>query len=166
MLERMPITPGGLERLKAELKRLKSEDRPNIVRAIEEARAHGDLSENAEYHAAKEKQGLIEARLRMVEDRIGRAHVIDPATLSGTRVSFGATVTLVDLDSDDESTWVIVGDEETDLKRNFISVNSPFARGLLGQHQGNEVTIRTPRGEKTYEVVSVEFKAVTFEDAA
>jgi transcription elongation factor GreA len=154
---RMPITKVGLARLKGELKRLKYAERPKIVKEIAEARSHGDLSENAEYHAAKEKQSHLEGRILQVEDWIARAEVIDVSRLSGERVVFGATVTLSDGDSGDEVRYQVVGELEADLKLGRISVTSPIARAIIGRSEGDVVKVRTPGGEREYEVVTVEF---------
>ena len=154
---RMPITKAGLLRLKEELKRLKAYERPKIVREIAEARSHGDLSENAEYHAAKEKQSHLEGRIMQVEDWIARAEVIDVAKLKGDRVVFGATVTLSDADSGDEMRYQVVGELEADLKHGKISVTSPIARALIGKQEGDVVKVRSPGGEREYEINSVEF---------
>jgi transcription elongation factor GreA len=155
--QRIPITTGGLARLKDELKRLKAVERPKIVKEIAEARSHGDLSENAEYHAAKEKQSHIEGRILQVEDWIARAEVIDVGKLSGDRVVFGATVTLADGDSGDEVRYQVVGELEADLKKGRISVTSPIARALIGRSEGDVVKVRTPGGEREYEISAVEF---------
>jgi transcription elongation factor GreA len=155
--ERMPITSAGLVRLKDELKRLKSVERPRIVREIAEARSHGDLSENAEYHAAKDKQSHLEGRILQVEDWIARAEVIDVSKLKGDRVVFGATVTLSDTDSGDEMRYQVVGELEADLKKGRISVTSPIARALIGKSEGDVVKVRSPGGEREYEINSVEF---------
>ncbi|BDG07674.1 transcription elongation factor GreA [Anaeromyxobacter paludicola] len=154
---RVPMTKAGLARLKDELKRLKYVERPKIVKEIAEARAHGDLSENAEYHAAKDKQSHVEGRILQVEDWIARAEVIDVSKLSGERVVFGATVTLDDSQSGDEVVYRIVGELEADLKQGKISVTSPIARGIIGRSEGDEVTIQAPGGARKYEIVSVEF---------
>jgi transcription elongation factor GreA len=156
--QRIPITTGGLARLKEELKRLKAVERPKIVKEIAEARSHGDLSENAEYHAAKEKQSHIEGRILQVEDWIARAEVIDVGKLSGDRVVFGATVTLADGDSGDEVRYQVVGELEADLKKGRISVTSPIARALIGKSEGDVVKVRTPGGEREYEISGVEFR--------
>jgi transcription elongation factor GreA len=156
--QRIPITTGGLGRLKEELKRLKAVERPKIVKEIAEARSHGDLSENAEYHAAKEKQSHIEGRIMQVEDWIARAEVIDVGKLSGDRVVFGATVTLADGDSGDEVRYQVVGELEADLKKGKISVTSPIARALIGRSEGDVVKVRTPGGEREYEISGVEFR--------
>jgi transcription elongation factor GreA len=154
---RMPITQAGLVRLKDELKRLKGVERPKIVKEIAEARSHGDLSENAEYHAAKEKQSHLEGRILQVEDWIARAEVIDVGKLKGDRVVFGATVTLSDAESGDEMRYQVVGEVEADLKHGKISVTSPIARALIGKQEGDVVKVRSPGGEKEYEINSVEF---------
>jgi transcription elongation factor GreA len=154
---RMPITKTGLDRLKEELKRLKAVERPKIVKEIAEARSHGDLSENAEYHAAKDKQSHLEGRILQVEDWIARAEVIDVSKLKGERVVFGATVTLSDGDSGDEVRYQVVGELEADLKRGRISVTSPIARALIGKSEGDTVKVAAPGGTREYEVVAVEF---------
>jgi len=154
---RMPITKSGLDKLKDELKRLKSVERPKIVKEIAEARSHGDLSENAEYHAAKDKQSHLEGRLLQVEDWIARAEVIDVSKLKGDRVVFGATVTLLDGDSGDEVRYQLVGELEADLKRGKISVTSPIARALIGKVEGDEVNVAAPGGTRKYEINVVEF---------
>jgi transcription elongation factor GreA len=158
MSERVPMTKGGLIRLKDELKRLKSVERPKIVKEIAEARAHGDLSENAEYHAAKEKQSHVEGRILQVEHWIASAEVIDVSKHAGSdRVIFGATVTLEDADSGDQVKYRIVGELEADLKQGKISVTSPIARALIGRSEGDTVTVRTPGGSKEYEIQSVKY---------
>ena len=151
------MTPQGQQRLREELKRLKEKEMPQVVRDIAVARDHGDLSENAEYHAAKDRQGLIHARTKYLEDVLGRAEVIDPTKLSGTKVSFGAYVTVLNVDTDKEATYQIVGPEESDLKAKRISVTSPLARGLLGHEAGDEVTIQLPAGPRTFELQDVSF---------
>lgn len=156
MSERIPMLLTGFEALKEELQRLKGVERPAVVRAIEEARAHGDLSENAEYHAAKERQGMIEARVMELEDRLARAEVIDPSRFDGDKVMFGATVTLIDED-DREIVYQIVGVEESDVKAGRISYNSPLARALIGRRLGDEIEVVTPSGEKYYEIARIEF---------
>jgi transcription elongation factor GreA len=157
MSQRVPMTRGGLEKLKAELKRLKAVDRPKIVKEIAEARSHGDISENAEYHAAKEKQSHLEGRIAQVEHWIASAEVIDVSRHAGDKVVFGATVTLADVDGGDEMRYRIVGELEADLKQGKISVTSPIARALIGRSEGDEVTVRSPGGEKCYEIVALEF---------
>jgi transcription elongation factor GreA len=157
MSDRVPMTASGLARLKAELKRLKVVERPKIVKEIAEARAHGDISENAEYHAAKEKQSHVEGRLLQVEHWIASAEVIDVTKHAGDRVIFGATVTLEDSDSGDEVRYRIVGELEADLKRGRISVTSPIARALIGRSEGDSVTVQTPGGAREYEIQKLEF---------
>jgi transcription elongation factor GreA len=157
MSQRVPMTTGGLLRLKQELKRLKNVERPKIVKEIAEARSHGDLSENAEYHAAKEKQSHVEGRIAQVEHWIATAEVIDVKKLTGDRVVFGATVTLEDGESGDEVTYQIVGELEADLKQGRISVTSPIARALIGKSEGDSALVRSPGGEKEYEIKAVEF---------
>ena len=154
-MERVPMTLQGQQRLEAELRNLKSVERPAVIQAIAEARAHGDLSENAEYHAAKEKQGFIESRVMELESVLGRAEVIDVAKMSGDTVRFGATVLLADVDTDDESSYQIVGTEEADIDEGRISNTSPIARALIGKSVGDVVDVSTPRGEKSYEIVEV-----------
>ena len=154
----IPITTRGAEMLKEELQRLKSVDRYAIARAIAEARAHGDLSENAEYDAAKQKQGFIEGRIQEIESKLAAAQVIDPATVDGGgRVVFGATVDLADEDTGDEFTYQIVGDDEADLKQGLISVSSPIARSMIGKEAGDIAEFRAPAGVKRYEIVDVRY---------
>lgn len=155
--ENIPITRAGAEALKRELKRLKSVERPRNVQDISTARDHGDLRENAEYHAAKEKQSHIAGRIQMLEDRLARAEIIDVSKLSGDRVVFGATVRLEDTDSGQKAQYAIVGETEADSKKGRISVTSPIARGLIGREVGDTVTIRTPGGEREYEILEVLF---------
>lgn len=157
-MQRIPMTAAGYQRLEAELKHLKSVERPAVIRAISEAREHGDLSENAEYHAAKERQGWIESRVMDLEDKLRRAEVIDVSKLSGDKVKFGATVVLADEDSDEESTYQLVGADESDIKAGLLSITSPLARALLGKGAGESVEVTTPGGSKAYEIVSVAFK--------
>ncbi len=157
MNEKVPMLQAGYDRLAAELKNLKSVERPSVVAAIEEARAHGDLSENAEYHAAKERQGHIEGRIMELEGKLSRAQVIDPTSLSGDKVVFGATVTLLDED-DEEVVYQIVGADEGDVKGGKISYQSPIARALIGRNVGVEVEVKTPGGERYYEITKLEFK--------
>ncbi|HVC51199.1 MAG TPA: transcription elongation factor GreA [Stellaceae bacterium] len=156
-MNRIPMTGEGYNRLQDELKRLKSVDRPAIIRAIAEARTHGDLSENAEYHAARERQSFIEGRVMELEDKIARADVIDTSKLSGSLIKFGAKVTLADEETDEEQTFQIVGEDEADIKSGRLSVTSPLARALIGKVQGDSVEVSTPRGAKSYEVVTVLF---------
>jgi transcription elongation factor GreA len=157
MAQKYPITPAGREKMRAELKKLKEVDRPANTKAIEIARGHGDLSENADYDAAKEEQGMIEARIRDLEAKISLAEVIDPTELDGDRVKFGATVTIEDAESGDENTYTIVGEYEADMKRNRISVTAPVARALIGKHVGDEVSIKTPKGIREIEIVDVKW---------
>src|ERR1700692_1990644 len=156
-MDKVPMTSEGYISLQDELKRLKSTDRPAIIRAIAEARDHGDLSENAEYHAARERQGFIEGRVMELEDKIARAEVIDVSKLSGSAVKFGATVTLADEETDEEQKFQIVGEDEADIKDGRLSVTSPLARALIGKGQGDSVEVSTPRGNKSYEIVTVAF---------
>ena len=153
-----PITPEGFERLSAELKRLKNEERPAIARAIGEAREHGDLKENAEYHAAKDRQGLTEARIRQLEGILGEAKVIDPGRQPSDTVGFGARVTVVDLETGKESSYRIVGEHEADLDRGRISIKSPIARALMGRELGDDVAFETPKGERELEVTGIDYR--------
>ncbi|MBC6440453.1 MAG: transcription elongation factor GreA [Rhodospirillales bacterium] len=151
------MTPDGFERLSAELKKLKNEDRHAISRAIEEAREHGDLKENAEYHAAKDKQGLTEARIRQLEGILGESQVIDPKRNPGDKIAFGAHVTVVDLDTEKEASYQIVGEYEADLDASRISIKSPIARALMGKELGDDVAFKTPRGERELEITSISY---------
>lgn len=155
-MERISLTPAGFERADAELKELKSKDRPAVIRAIAEAREHGDLSENAEYHAAREQQSHIEGRIKELEAIIAKAEVIDITKLSGA-IKFGATVKLVDEDTDQEKTFQIVGEFEADIERNLLNINSPIARALIGKETGDSIEVKTPGGEKYYEILSVDY---------
>jgi len=157
-MERVPMTVEGFRKMEAELQRLKADERPRIIAAISEARAHGDLSENAEYHSAKEAQGQNEARISDMEDKLSRAEVIDTTTLSGATVKFGATVTLVDEDTDDKVKYQIVGDSEANVRDGKISISSPIARALIGKTKGETAEVTTPKGARSYEVVKVEWK--------
>jgi transcription elongation factor GreA len=156
-MEKIPMTPAGLLRLEEELRTLKYVERQAVIRAIAEAREHGDLSENAEYHAARERQSFIEGRVSELEDIISRAQVIDITTLSGDQVRFGATVTLADEDSDEEVIYTIVGAHEADIKLGRMSVHSPLARALIGKHLGDTIEVTAPGGSKSYEIVDVRF---------
>jgi len=156
-MERIPMTAAGYKGLEDELNRLKNVDRHEIIKAIAEARAHGDLSENAEYHAAKERQGFIEGRVMELEDQIGRAEVIDVSKLSGSTVKFGATVTVVDEDTTEKKKYQIVGDVESDATHGKISLSSPIARALIGKGKGDTIEVSTPRGARSYEILKVEF---------
>jgi transcription elongation factor GreA len=157
-MAKIPMTAAGFERLQEELKRLKSVDRPAIIRAIAEARDHGDLSENAEYHSARERQGFIEGRVLELEDKIARAEVIDVSKLSGKIVKFGATVTLEDEETEEKVVYQIVGEDEADIAQRRLSVTSPLARALIGKTIGESVEVSTPRGARSYEVVKVAFR--------
>jgi transcription elongation factor GreA len=155
---RAPLTLKGAQRLREELDQLKSVKRPEIINAISEARAHGDLKENAEYHAAREQQSFIEARIKQLEGQLSHAEVIDVAQLNaGSRVVFGATVTLADVETDEEKRYQIVGDLEADIKLSMIAISSPLARALIGKHEGDSVTIDAPAGQREYEIVSVAY---------
>ena len=152
------MTPRGYALLDEELRRLRAEERPRIVREIETARAHGDISENAEYHAAKDRQGQIEARLRQLEDRLARAQVIDPREQSGERVVFGATVVLVDVESEERTTYTIVGEDEANIAQGTISVTSPVARAIMGREEGTSVQVRVPKGMRQLSILEVRFE--------
>jgi transcription elongation factor GreA len=152
-MKKIPMTAEGYDRLREELKRLKTVDRPAVIRAIAEAREHGDLAENAEYHSARDRQSFIEGRLAEIEDKIARAEVIDVSKLSGSVIKFGAKVTL----ADEEQTFQIVGEDEADISQGRLSVTSPLARALIGKQTGESVEVATPRGAKSYEVVTVAF---------
>ena len=156
-MDRVPMTNRGYEMLLEELKQLKNIERPAIIAAIATAREHGDLSENAEYHAAKEKQSFIEGRVREIEDKVSRAQVIDVKQLTGDNIKFGATVLIADEDTDEESTFQIVGVDESDVTVGLLSVTSPLARALIGKTEGDSVDVATPSGGKSYEVVSVRY---------
>jgi transcription elongation factor GreA len=157
-MEKVPMTAGGYRALDDQLKQLKSVERPSVISAISEAREHGDLSENAEYHAAKERQGWIEGQIADIEDKISRAQVIDVSKLDGDQVMFGATVTVVDEDTEDESRYQIVGEHEADVKAGRISVASPIARAMISKSVGDVVEVNTPGGVKAYEILKVEWK--------
>lgn len=158
MVEKNPITPDGAARLRDELHRRKSVERPAITEAISIARDHGDLSENAEYHAAKERQSFNEGRIKELEDKIARAEIIDPSKLAGSRVSFGATVKLFNTETEEEVVYQIVGADEADINAGTISITAPMARSLLGKESGDEVKIKTPAGERLYEILDVAFR--------
>jgi transcription elongation factor GreA len=155
-MEKIPMTRAGFSALEKELKHLKSEERPAIIRAISEAREHGDLSENAEYHSAKEKQSFIEGRIKEIESVISLADVIDPSKLTGP-IKFGATVTLIDEDTDEEKTYQIVGEHEARIEDGLLNIKSPIARALIGKEEGDSVEVRTPGGERAYEVLKVQY---------
>ena len=156
--DRIPMTPRGLKALRTELKHLREVERPKNVQDIEEARAHGDLRENAEFSAAKERQAFIEGRSREIEGTMALAEVIDPGKLSGTRVVFGATVRLADVETGDETTYTIVGDHEGDIKQNRISISAPLARAMIGRDEGDTVILRNAKGSREYQIVSVKFE--------
>ncbi|TGY88347.1 transcription elongation factor GreA [Marinicauda algicola] len=156
-MQKIPMTAEGHQALDAELKHLKSVERPAVIQAIAEAREHGDLSENAEYHAAKERQGWIEGRVQELEDKLARAQVIDTSKMGGDTVKFGATVTVVDEDTDKEATYKIVGEDEADVKSGKISLSSPIARALINKEVGDVVEVNAPGGVKTYEILKVEW---------
>jgi len=155
-MEKIPFTPSGLSRLKEELQTLKATERQTVIKAIAEAREHGDLSENAEYHAAREKQSFIEGRITELEDVTSRAEIVDLTRLTGETVTFGTKVVIADEVTDEESTYVIVGPYEADIEKNLISTASPIARALIGKSVGDSVEVRTPRGSHPYEIVSIE----------
>jgi transcription elongation factor GreA len=156
-MERIPMTAAGYKALEDEINHLKNVERHEVIKAIAEARAHGDLSENAEYHAAKERQGFIEGRVMELEDQIGRAEVIDVSKMSGSTVKFGATVTMEDEDTGEKKKYQIVGDVESDAKHGRISLSSPIARALIGKGKGDTVEVSTPGGSRSYEILKVEF---------
>ncbi len=156
---KVPLTVLGAEQLKTELQRLKSIERPSVIAAIAEARSHGDLSENAEYDAAKERQGFVEGRIAEIESKLSNAQIIDPTTLDADgRIVFGATVKLLDMESDDEVCYQIVGDDEADIKQGKVSVNSPIARALIGKEGGDVAEVQAPGGLREYEVLDVEYR--------
>jgi transcription elongation factor GreA len=156
-MEKVPMTGEGYQALDDELRRLKTIERPAVIAAIGEARAHGDLSENAEYHAAKERQGWIEGQIADIEDKLARAQVIDVSKLSGSQVKFGATVSLIDEDTEEEARYQIVGEHEADVKRGKVSITSPVARAIIGKESGDVVEVTTPAGVKAYEITKVEW---------
>lgn len=158
MSEKIPMTADGLMRLEEELRTLKNKDRPAVIRAIAEAREHGDLSENAEYHAARDRQSFIEGRVGELEDKVSRAEVIDVSKLSGKTVMFGATVTVIDEDTGEKLTYQIVGEDEADVKQKRLAITAPLSRALIGKSVGDVVEVNTPKGEKGYEIKSVKFK--------
>ncbi|UMM63581.1 transcription elongation factor GreA [Aristophania vespae] len=157
-MQKSPMTAQGLQRLEDELRRLKTEDRPAVIRAIAEARAHGDLSENAEYHAARDRQSFIEGRVLELESLISTAEVIDPSTLSGNRVQFGALIKLVDEETDKESSYQIVGVHEANIKEKRLSISSPLAKALIGKEVGDTVSVPAPGGDRTYEILEVIYR--------
>jgi transcription elongation factor GreA len=157
-MEKNPITPEGATKLREELNHLRSVERPRVIQMIAVAREHGDLSENAEYHAAREKQSFIEGRVKELENKLARAEIIDPSKLAGDRVAFGATVKLQNVETEEESTYRILGADEADINAGTLSVTSPLARSLLGKEVGDEVKVRMPGGERTYEILEVAFR--------
>lgn len=158
MENKIPMTASGFSRLQEELKHLKSYERPAVIKAIAEAREHGDLSENAEYHAAKERQGFIEGRITELESKLSRAEIIDVSQMDGDEIKFGATVRLIDEDTDEKATYQIVGSDEADIKKGLLSVTAPLARALIGKKPGDSIEVSTPSGGKSYEITSVEFR--------
>lgn len=158
MENKIPMTASGFSRLQEELKHLKSHERPAVIKAIAEAREHGDLSENAEYHAAKERQGFIEGRITELESRLSRADVIDVSQMNGDEIKFGAIVRLIDDDTDEKVTYQIVGSDEADIKKGLLSVTAPLARALIGKKSGDSIEVNTPSGGKSYEITAVEFR--------
>ena len=156
--EKIPMTPGGFRALEDELRQLRQVERPEIIKAIAAAREHGDLSENAEYHSAREKQGFIEGRILELEDVVSRADLIDPTSLAGNTIRFGATVKLADEDSDEQSTFQIVGSYEANVEKGLISITSPLARALIGKKAGDSAEVNAPSGPKSYEIINVQFK--------
>ncbi|MEN7343622.1 MAG: transcription elongation factor GreA [Pseudomonadota bacterium] len=157
-MNKVPLTARGAEQLKTELKQLKTVDRPRIIQAIAEAREHGDLKENAEYHAAREQQSFAEGRIQEIEAKLSNAQIIDVTTLNANgKVVFGATVELMDLETDESITYQIVGDDEADIKKGMISVSSPIARALIGKNEGEDVTVAAPAGNRDYEIVEVKY---------
>ncbi|HYD99620.1 MAG TPA: transcription elongation factor GreA [Alphaproteobacteria bacterium] len=157
-MEKLPITAAGYTRLQEELRHLKTVERPAVIRAIAEAREHGDLSENAEYHAARERQSFIEGRVMELEDKLSRAEIIDVSKLSGSTVKFGATVTLVDEDTEEQVEYQIVGADESDIRLGMLSITAPLARALIGKSVGDAVEVTTPNGSKSYEVTAIAFR--------
>ena len=158
MTEKFPMTKGGLDNLKSELDSLKNIERPNIIKAISEAREHGDLSENAEYHAAREKQSFIEGKISELENKISRAEVIDTSSLDNSRVTFGATVQITDLSNDQKHTYKIVGVDEADIEKNLISISAPLCKAMINKSVGDVFEVQTPKGLKEYQVNSIDFK--------
>ena len=157
-MERVPMTKEGADVMRAELAIMKGEKRHSIIAAIEEALAHGDLSENAEYHAAKEEQGMNEARIKLMEDKLARSQIIDPSTIESDRIVFGATVKLVDLDTDKEIVYKIVGEDEAKIENGTISITSPIARALIGKEEGDMATVRAPGGDRELEIIEISYQ--------
>jgi transcription elongation factor GreA len=158
VMQKIPMTMSGHARLEEELRNLKSVERPAVIEAIAEARSHGDLSENAEYHAARERQSFIEGRIMDLEDKISRADVLDPAKIAGNIIKFGATVTVIDEDTKEKKTYQIVGEYEADFEKGLLALTAPLSRALIGKKAGDSVEVTTPKGSKAYEVVSVEYR--------
>ena len=156
-MEKIPMTARGLDRIEGDLRRYKLDERPAVIRAISEAREHGDLSENAEYHAAKERQAFIEGQILELEDMVSRAEVIDVSKLSGTTVKFGATVTVLDIETEEERSYQIVGEVEADIENGLLNMRSPLARALIGKEEGDSVDVKTPGGTRSYEVLSIRY---------
>ncbi len=156
-MDKVPMTKKGYERLTGELKNLKEDDRPAVIKAIAEAREHGDLSENAEYHAARERQSFIEGRIKELEGILGRADVIDPSKIAGDQIKFSATIEIVDEDTDEEKTYQIVGEHEADIDNGLLNMRSPLARALIGKEEGDQVEVTTPGGSRSYEILSVSY---------
>ena len=156
-MDKVPMTERGYGMLQEEMKRLRSVERPAVINALEEARTHGDLSENAEYHAAKERQAFIEGRLMELDDKVSRAQVVAPRSLSGDTVRFGATVTLADEDTDEESTYQIVGEDEGDIGNGLLSLTSPLARAMIGRETGDSIEVTAPGGSRAYEIMKVKY---------
>ncbi|TVQ83334.1 MAG: transcription elongation factor GreA [Micavibrio sp.] len=157
-MDKMPITANGYRQLEAELKKLKSNDRPEIIEAIAAAREHGDLSENAEYHSARERQSFIEGRIAELEDRIARAEIIEPSKLGGDTVKFGATIHVVDEDTDEQLVYQIVGEYEADIDKGMLSLSAPLSRAMIGKSIGDSVEVTTPKGSKAYEILDISYK--------
>jgi len=156
-MEKVPVTKAGYDRLNAELKELKENERPAVIKAIAEAREHGDLSENAEYHAARERQSFVEGRIQELEGLVGRADVIDPTKIGGDTIKFGATIKIVDEDTDEEKTYQIVGESEADIDSGKLNMRAPLARSLIGKEVGDSVEVNTPGGGKSYEILSIKY---------
>ncbi|MEM7058311.1 MAG: transcription elongation factor GreA [Pseudomonadota bacterium] len=156
-MEKVPVTKAGYDGLNAELKELKENERPSVIKAIAEAREHGDLSENAEYHAARERQSFVEGRIQELEGLVGRADVIDPSKMSGDTIKFGATIEIVDEDTDEEKIFQIVGEAEADIDSGKLNMRSPLARAMIGKEVGDSVEVNTPGGGKSYEILSIKY---------
>lgn len=156
-MEKVPVTKAGYDRLNAELKELKENERPAVIKAIAEAREHGDLSENAEYHAARERQSFVEGRIQELEGLVSRADVIDPTKIGGDTIKFGATIEIVDEDTDEEKTFQIVGESEADIDNGKLNMRAPLARSLIGKEVGDNVEVNTPGGGKSYEILSIKY---------